>query len=195
MFRHITKRFYSISQTLYVSDKDIVKILQNPAKTVSRASMYDPRAKHLIKAIQSEQYDVAIDLVRKQNVPVDCHTTFENTALTDAAAAGNNKGIAFLIDKLNANVHASCDCHHHKTALHYASEHGHIATVELLLKKGANPNALDSRKYTALDIATNDEVKRILEQRGCLPGKNVNETSALPRNKNNNIGYLCSKSK
>jgi len=39
------------------------------------------------------------------------------------------------------------------TALHYAVRHGYADRVEMLLKRGARPDVVDSTGYTALDYA------------------------------------------
>lgn len=110
-----------------------------------------------------------------QGVNVNGHTKGENTPLTDAAARGDTKGVEFLLRNLKANPHASCDCPHHKTALHYAAENGHHDTVKMLLKYNANPNVLDSRQYTAIDVAKNQQVKQVLQLEGGAQGRQVAE--------------------
>lgn len=85
------------------------------------------------------------------------------------------KGVRFLLAVLKANPHASCDCPHHKTALHYAAENGHAEVVKELLLNGANANALDNRKYTAIDVAKNQAVKVILQEHACITGIEVSK--------------------
>ena len=64
--------------------------------------------------------------------------------------------------------------------MHYASENGHIQTIEELIRLGANPNALDNRKYTAFDVAKTHDTKMALCQKG---GKSFDEleNSQIPK--------------
>jgi Ankyrin repeats (3 copies) len=129
---------------------------------ISRVSVYDTRAKELITAVRMGNYQRAEFLV-KDKVDVNGHDLGENTPLTDAAKRGDCKAIEFIIDKLKANPHASCDCPQHKTALHYASEHGHKSAVQMLLKLGANPNVRDSQDHKPGDLAKTDEIRFMLK--------------------------------
>ena len=150
----ITFRFFATDSQL----KDIFC-----KSRVSRVSVYKPRANELIVAVQEGNYRKAEIMVMHENVNIDGHDSGENTVLTDAAKRGDHKAIEFLIKKLNANPHASCDCPYHKTALHYASENGHNDAVKLLLDLGANPNIRDSRHYKAIDVSRSKEITKILE--------------------------------
>lgn len=139
---------------------------------VSRISFPEPRADELITAIRNRDYGKA-ELLVKAGVNVDGHNKRENTALTDAAKRGDTKGVEFLIKVLKANISASCDCPDHKTGLHYAAENGHYETLQMLLQQGANPNVLDSRKRTALDVAKTPEIKAALTAYGSNFGKAI----------------------
>ena len=148
----------------YATDANVTDMFKKTrSSTVTRESSYDKRAGELIKAVQKGDYRKAEIMVLNENVNVNGHNRSENTALTDAAKRGDCKAIEFLITKLKANPHASCDCPDHKTALHYASENNHRDAVQLLLKLGANPNVMDSRKYKAIDVTTDKEIKQLLE--------------------------------
>ena len=147
----------------YVTDTKVADMFRTRASQVSRVSTYDDRAGELIKTIKRGDYQYAQIMVLNENVNVNGHDRGENTPLTDAAKRGDSKAIEFLVTKLKANPHASCDCPHHKTALHYASENNHKDAVQMLLKLGANPNVLDSRKYKPADVAVSADVKELLE--------------------------------
>lgn len=53
-----------------------------------------------------------------------------------------------------------------KTALHYASEHGKSRCIPILLKNKANPTLRDSLKKSAIDLASNERIKKLLETYG-----------------------------
>lgn len=74
-----------------------------------------------------------------------------------------------LINSIDNHL-MTCACPHHRTALHYAAEYGHIDSVKLLLKLGANSNILDSRSYTTLDVAKTNDIKNILISNGAMNG-------------------------
>ncbi|XWV26265.1 hypothetical protein QJ857_gp0810 [Tupanvirus soda lake] len=163
----------------YVSDTDMKNIFKK--SQIVRVSIYEPRTNELISFIRNGEYNKAELLVKKQNVNVNGHNCGENTPLTDAAKRGDTKAVEFLIKHLNANPHASCDCPQHKTALHYASENGHLNTVKTLLKLGANPMVRDSKNYKALDFSKNKNISDLLKS---YESKNQN---CLPRIKENNF--------
>ena len=154
---------YNIPIRRYYASDTMVKDLFVKNK-VSRVSVYEPRTDELITAVKEGNYTKAEIMVLKEKVDVNGHNTGENTALTNAAKRGDCSAIEFLITKLKANPHASCDCPHHKTALHYASEYSHLEAVKLLLKLGANPHITDSRNIKAIDLAKNDDIKKILAE-------------------------------
>ena len=129
--------------------------------------------KQLLPLIQQERYLEVKRVVKEKNISIDSHDWWENTPLTDAAKRGDVKGIKFLINEMGANVHASCDCPYHKTALHYASENGHTEAVKTLLKCGAKVNELDSRRYTALDVAKNQDIVLLLKANSGTKGEKV----------------------
>lgn len=146
------------------TDSDVIEMFK---KTSSRAvrlqSRFTPRASELITAIQNKQYERAEILVRDVKVNIDGHNKYENTALTDAASRGDNEGINVLY-KLGANLHATCDCPANRTALHYASMNGHVETVKLLLKLGADPNLKDSGGNLPIHVASTPFVRAELNQ-------------------------------
>lgn len=154
------KSAYLQQTRFYATDEQLMRTFQK--SQVRRVSIYEPHANELILIIQKGQYQKAKIMVRNENINVNGHNKFENTPLTDAAKRNDCKAIEFLVAELGANLHISCDCPLHKTALHYAAENGHTDAVELLLKLGANPYVLDSRKYTPLDVSKNEKIKQIL---------------------------------
>jgi len=151
---------YLIDKKKYATDFDLLRNLKN--KPIKRVSFYDKKTDDFILCVRNHNFSKAEQLVR-QGLSVDSHNRGENTALTDAAQRGDCEAIKFLIQKLHANPHASCDCPSHKTALHYAVENSHYSAVELLLSLGANPLILDSRNYRPIDVSTNKNINILLE--------------------------------
>ena len=167
-------RKFLITQKRYkFTDRDITNLLKKKPNNVivNRYSRYDPKVKLIIQALKDKRYNDVKKLAIK--LDIDGHDRGENTPLTDAACRGDNDAVRFLIKEMGANIYSSCDCPYNKTALHYASENGHAETVKLLLELGANPNVLDSRKYTALDIAKINEIKKLLISNGGMVGNEL----------------------
>ena len=128
--RYMVNRLTYTNTIRYMAtDADIKKLFVIRQKQVNRISLPDSHVTELIRAIEVKAYKKAETLVKQQGVNVDGHNWKENTPLTNAAENGDTQGVEFLIKHLGANPHASCDCPHHKTALHYASEKGHEETV------------------------------------------------------------------
>lgn len=178
------KKRYDLTkcQKRYISDADILKNLKTTKTTmVIRESKYDESIKTLFPLVRQGKYNKVKTLVRERNIDINSHDKFENTLLTDAAKRGDIYTVRFLVLDMEANVHASCDCPYHKTALHYASENGHYDIVEFLLDHGALPNELDSRRYTALDIAKNDSIRKLLVSKNGTTGTKIqiNKTQQL----------------
>lgn len=145
----------------YVSDGQVLTMLQRTH--TSRTSYQNLNVNHLIRAIRTKNYDVAASIT-KNGVSVDSHNENENTPLADAAKRGDLQDITFLVETLCANPNVSCHCPLHRTPLHYAAEGNHLDAVKLLLKLGANPNLLDSRKKKPIDVAKSTDIIQILEK-------------------------------
>jgi ankyrin repeat protein len=149
----------TMSNIITTTDRGVIDSILKQ-KPITRNSPRESNAGSIINAIRSGDYATVKKLAQTSNI--DGHDRGENTPLTDAAMRGDTQAVRFLIKECGANPHASCDCPHHKTALHYASENGHADTVKVLLECGANPLVKDSRNYTAAQVASNDEVKMVI---------------------------------
>jgi acyl-CoA-binding protein len=77
-----------------------------------------------------------------------------------AADRGCVKTLQKLLDQPGINVNIQDE--ELQTPLHYASSCGHLACVELLLKTGANKSLEDVEEKTSLDLAFNDEIRKLL---------------------------------
>jgi len=156
--------------------------------TLKRKSVYDLRASQLIKETQKGNFTKVKELI-DQGVNIDSHDWHENTPLTDAADRGDLRGVKELLN-LGANPYASCDCPDHNTALHYAAIKGHLQIVEFLLCYGVDPNVMNGKSKTPLELATSLETKRVLNARGgmipivIVKKFNENDSWSLIKNKN-----------
>jgi hypothetical protein len=158
LLNKLTKRKYST----FSCKKTIIK---EPPRSTNH-----PRAHELITAVLEEKdYKKALKLVKEDEIHPDAHDNNENTLITEAAKRGDLKAIAFAIDELGSSPDASCDCPVHMTALHYSSINGNYEAINLLLKKKANPNLINSYGQTPLDVAVKEghkEVATLLENYG-----------------------------
>jgi len=161
MIKHIF-RIAKIPIRHFSDDAHILNKFIKDNTPIYRDSSYHKSAHELREAIYLKNYTLAKHLVTVRNIPVDSHDRHENTALTDAAKRGDVQDTTFLIEELKANVYASCDCPYHKTAFHYASEHGNIEVLKILCKHGNKINILDKRGFTPLDVAKDDRTKKFL---------------------------------
>jgi ankyrin repeat protein len=161
-------------QKRFIADADVLKSLRSTqTHVVSRVSKYESNIKKVLVMIVDKKYVEVKKFVNDNNIDINSHDIWENTPLTDAASKGDVKSIKFLINDLGANPHASYDCPYNKTALHYASENGHYDAVKVLLENGANPNILDSRHYTSLDVAKSKEIVKLLESKSGITGHKI----------------------
>ena len=91
-----------------------------------------------------------VELLLRKGAGIDVEDEDGHRVMMLAAKAGRSDIFLHLIDHgidLNkTNVHK-------RTALHYASEYGHLKMVELLLRKGAGIDVEDENGYTPLTLA------------------------------------------
>lgn len=94
--------------------------------------------------------------------------------LWEAARAGD---IAAVNRELDAGVNVNATTAYQLTALSYASDHGHLEVVRLLLERGANPNVKDSfyQKTPLLGAQSGKhyEVVTLLLEQGAVGGKQL----------------------
>lgn len=168
----------------FISDADILKSIKKAPEIFIpvRESRYDSRIKNVLVLLHDNKYDQVVKIISKDKINIDAHDFWENTPLTDAAKRGDTKTVEFLVKNLKANPHASCDCPYHKTALHYACENGHYETVKMLLELGAKPNVLDSREYTALDVAKNNNIRQLLLEKNGICGDEIAKSNVQKLN-------------
>jgi len=95
----------------------------------------------------------------------------DNAALHEAAKNGDVSVILALSKAfpITFDPNYKCHCHVKRTASHYAAEGAHTDALITLLDKGANPNIMDERGRTVMDIALekkNEPLALLLMQRG-----------------------------
>jgi len=154
----------------------VTKLIHKSSKNISsfRESECDPNIKTLIPMIESGEYTKLMKLIRDDMISIDAHNRSENTLLSHSAKIGDIKAVKFLIHDIEVNVHASCSCTNHKTALHYASENGHYDIVQILLWAKASPNEVNSMNQTALDVALTEDIKKLLILKNGVNGFTIN---------------------
>ena len=76
-----------------------------------------------------------------------------STVLHDAASAGSTEVLIYLLSDLKVQLSIDCTDNSKRTPLSYACERGHVTTVKLLLKHGADPDAQDENGMTPFIVA------------------------------------------
>ncbi|ELK16894.1 ankyrin repeat domain-containing protein 16 isoform X1 [Pteropus alecto] len=103
-------------------------------------------------AIQCGHIDIARLLLEKHKACVSAEDSLGAQAVHRAAVTGQDEAIQFLVSDLGIDVDVRATSTH-LTALHYAAKEGHVSTVQTLVSLGANLNAEDDRKRSALHLA------------------------------------------
>ncbi len=119
----------------------------------------------LIKACQRGLADIAEGLIQA-GADIDRTDAYGNDALWAACYSGDLKTIAVLMDAgANLNRRNSVGA----TSLVYAASAGKTEVVAFLLEAGADPEIKTQDDYTALELAANIEILRLLKRaRRCV---------------------------
>lgn len=165
----------NLNQKRFITDNDLIKNLNSNFKHIERTSSYCKGTRYILILLQKENYDEVKKIVQRKKINIDSHDHHKNTPLIDATKRGDIKAIKFLINEMNANVHASCDFPHCKTALHYATENDNAEAVKLLLDNGADPNIQDSRMLTAHDLATSNKTLMLIQAKGGVSSEDTHQ--------------------
>ncbi|KAL7111916.1 hypothetical protein ACP275_05G119400 [Erythranthe tilingii] len=80
-------------------------------------------------------------------------------AIHFAAQKGHLEVIKILV---TAGVSVKCCNRKGMTAIHYAAQGSNVELVKYLLKKGANKNSKNKAGKSAIDLASSDEIRKLL---------------------------------
>jgi curved DNA-binding protein CbpA len=192
------KRHFSI-YSKPVSDfkqQQIQELLREPPQ-----SSPNPNASYLIKLVLDEkQYDKALSLIKKGQLHVDAHDPDENTLLTEAVKRKDVAGVKFALETAKCSADLSCDCPLHNTAMHYwAAGAGSNSSNEqaaerqifnLLIQHKARINLINSAGQTPLDMAKNEDTRKILISHGAVRHSTQHGIAGLIiRSKGSLFGY------
>ena len=142
----------------------------------------------LIEAVKAKNLPAIESIARQDRTLIRQQTPDDNTALHEAAKAGDVETLEFLADKFsmdfNEGLNERCHCYIRRVAAHYASEGGHQAALEFLINKGADINIQDEQGRTCLDYALekkNDVLALYIHKKGGKANKQVEQAKQ----------YLC----
>lgn len=127
-----------------------------------------------------EMVKALLDAKADPNLTKDVHDAYFNT-LPLAAAAGLNQESPEIVKAL-LDAGADPDLKggpEGNTALHEAAKRNRVAIVTLLLAAKANPNIENDYVKSALDLATDPEVRSLIEKAGGKSFRPEEETTAL----------------
>jgi uncharacterized protein len=145
------------------------------AEALERKDLYTQETP-LIAQVQLGEYEDAKCLLQA-GADANAETAGGERALLIAAKEGREDLVELLVD-FKAEVDG-CDANT-KTVLHWASEAGHLAVVQALLKAGANTTAKDNDGRTVLMLACDAAVVQALLKAGAdIEAKDEDGRTAL----------------
>jgi ankyrin repeat protein len=119
----------------------------------------DDAEKNSLDHLLKEKHTLTVDALAKS---VHAAIGPDKSLLVGAAKAGSYQVIEYLIDTELAKVDATDQDEF--TPLQCAAENGHLAIVQLLLQRGANPNKADDYNRTPLYFAAQEKHEAIVNE-------------------------------
>lgn len=135
---------------------EIVDILLEHGATATLLNIEGRTALHsAVGCGRAKVVEMLLDKERgRADVTVEDHNL--QTALHFAAKRGNKEAVQMLLTRLspeNREKYVGLPDKQGMTPLHFAAGYGSEEVVRILLEHGANPNKVDSQRWTALHIA------------------------------------------
>ena len=170
---------YGRTPLMYAAGKgrfDVVKYLIDHGADVSKEDGYKQTALHY--ASTNGHLNVVEELLNK-GAKVDVENEYCFTPLLLTAKSGYND-VSLYVYLIDHGADVGKKDGHERTALHYASESGHLKVVELLLNKGAEIDVEDEDHFTPLMLSAekghNDISLHLINH-----GADVNKKNGLKR--------------
>jgi len=140
---------------------DIVKhLIADKKADVDARGSDDKTALHL--AAMNNKLEMVKYLVENGKANVDARDSCNNTALHLAASNGHLDTVKYFVDEKNVDVNQLNN--DGNTALHLAAENGNTEIVKVLLNAKADPLLKNKNGKTPRDLATDENVKQLLEK-------------------------------
>jgi hypothetical protein len=135
----------------YLDGPDYAKKLQS---LISQQKLAYPFALHVVRLASQRDFLKIPSLTKKLSM-ADCVANFKSTdpavMLRKAAACGEREDIEYLLPHCDINAQSPTNG---QTALHWAIQKKHIASIKALLKQGAKRDLSDKQGKTANNYAT-----------------------------------------
>eukprot|EP00435_Cladocopium_sp_Y103_P057989 s1264_g20.t1 len=144
---------------------DVMKLLLDAGAEVNVVNIHDQTPLHV--ATWSGKAD-AVKLLLEHHASVNVVDGSGSTPLITAAQE-NAEMVKLLLDA-KAEVNVKLD-KYLTTPLHQAAKNNLLEVAKMLLDAGADVNPKDSDGETPFDLATGDEVKKLLGEHGGVKGK------------------------
>ena len=173
---------YGRTPLMYAAGKgrfDVVKYLIDHGADVSKEDGYKQTALHY--ASTNGHLNVVEELLNK-GAKVDVENEYCFTPLLLTAKSGYND-VSLYVYLIDHGADVGKKDGHERTALHYASESGHLKVVELLLNKGVEIDVEDEDHFTPLMLAAekghNDISLHLINHNANISKKNDRKRTAL----------------
>lgn len=190
MFGVVARRVHRSSTTVVLNRQSLSfwsNLFGDEKSTISRA-LVPATVPALIEAVKEKDEATIKALARRDASLIREQTPDDNTALHEAAKAGDVETLKLLAevfgDDFTKGLNQRCHCFIQRVAVHYAVEGGHQDAVEFLVGQGAKLNIQDERGRTSLDYALeagNCKLALYIHKEGGTANKEKQAALALPK--------------